>query len=173
LFRLGGRRVVDAMLSLAWKAPEPLDEERRGEYEAAYGERAKVSAMLAYYRAAARPRVAAVVKRSKPAASPRVNAEKMLVLWGALDPILPVSTGESVVRDLGPDCVMVTVPGAGHFVIEEAPKVVGDVLVEFLAETPDAAHGQPVVKAVRKRKAPARKSSATRAAEGVPSPGSP
>jgi hypothetical protein len=56
------------------------------------------------------------------------------VLWGAADPVLPVSTGESVQRDLGAGCVMVTVPGAGHFVVEEAPDVVAEVLLDFLAD---------------------------------------
>ena len=177
LFRLGGRRVVDAMLSLGWKAPQPLDAERRSEYVAAYTEPAKVAAMLGYYRAAARPRVVAALKRTKPVGTPRVSAEKMLVVWGALDPALPVSTGESVVRDLGPDCVMVTVPGAGHFVVEEATEIVGDVLVDFLADT---AASTP---APKKRKAPARKAAATppakravptsKAVEVQPSPGTP
>ena len=56
------------------------------------------------------------------------------MLWGALDPVLPISTGESVVRDLGADCVMVTVPGVGHFVLEEATEVVATVLLDFLAD---------------------------------------
>ena len=134
LFRLGGRRVVDAMIDYAWKARRPMSSEARAEYAAAYTMRSTIRAMLGYYRAATRPRLAAAVRRSKPAGRPRVHAEKMLVLWGALDPVLPVATGEAVVRDLGPDCVMVTVPGAGHFVVEEAPDVVADVLLDFLAE---------------------------------------
>jgi pimeloyl-ACP methyl ester carboxylesterase len=143
LFRLGGRRVVDLMLKLAWRAPTPLDAERRSEYQAAYTAPANVSAMLGYYRAAVRGRV-----RRTGEGAPRVQAQKMLVLWGALDPVLPLLTGESVVRDLGADCVMVTVPGAGHFVVEEAPEVVADVLVDFLADDqPD----QPVQPAPRKR----------------------
>ncbi len=36
-------------------------------------------------------------------------------------------------RDLGSEAVMVTVPGAGHFVPEEAPEVVLEVLQQFLA----------------------------------------
>ena len=134
LFRLGGRRVVDAMLDYAWKARTPLAAESRAEYQAAYTMRSTVRAMLGYYRAATRPRLRAALTRSRPAGRPRVHAEKMMVVWGALDPVLPVSVGESVVRDLGPDCVMVTVPGAGHFVVEEAPDVVADVLVDFLAD---------------------------------------
>jgi pimeloyl-ACP methyl ester carboxylesterase len=161
IFRLGGRRVVDLMLNLAWKAATPLDDERRAEYEAAYTDPAKVSAMLAYYRAAARPRVKAIVTRTMPQGQPRVRAQKSLVLWGALDPVLPIGTGESVVRDLGADCVMVTVPGAGHFVIEEAPTVVAEVLLDFLSE--DSAKKVPAKKTAAK-KAPAKKTPAKKAA---------
>ena len=174
IFRLGGRHVVDTMFRLAWKSATPLDEDRRAEYEAAYTDPEKVSAMLGYYRATARPRLQAIVTRAKQEGSPRVKVEKSLVLWGALDPVLPIGTGESVVRDLGADCVMVTVPGAGHFVIEEATGVVVDVLLDFLRD--DAS---PAKKAAAK-KAPAKKAAATKAApkkaapapEDTPSPGS-
>ena len=134
LFRLGGRRVVEAMLDLGWRSPEPLDADRRAEYAAAYTTRSAVTAMLGYYRAVARPRAAAALTRSRPSGTPRVRAEQALVLWGALDPVLPISTGESVVRDLGADCVMVTVPGVGHFVLEEASETVTQVLLDFLAD---------------------------------------
>ena len=140
VFRLGGRKVVEAMLALAWRSPEPLDADRRAEYTAAYTTRSGVAAMLGYYRAVARPRAARFLTRRTPTGTPRVRAEQALVLWGALDPVLPISTGESVVRDLGADCVMVTVPGVGHFVLEEAADIVTDVLLDFLADetTPPA-----------------------------------
>ena len=154
LFRLGGRRVVDVMVKLAWKASTPLDPERRSEYEAAYTDPEKVTAMLGYYRAAARPKLAAALRREAPQGSPRIDAEKMLVLWGALDPVLPIGVGESVVRDLGPACEMVTVPGAGHFVIEEATEVVVKVLTAFLA---------PPAKKASAKKAPAKKAPAKKA----------
>jgi pimeloyl-ACP methyl ester carboxylesterase len=161
IFRAGGRRVVDVMLKLAWKSATPLDDERRAEYEAAYTDPEKVSAMLGYYRAAARPRAKALLTRTPMDGSPRVKVEKSLVLWGALDPVLPISTGESVVRDLGADCVMVTVPGAGHFVIEEAPAVVIDVLLDFLRE--DTAPAKPAAKAAPAAKSPAAKAPAAKA----------
>jgi len=134
LFRLGGRRVVEAMLALGWRSPTPLDEERKAEYAAAYTTRAGVTAMLGYYREAARPRLAAALRRRRRTGTPRVRAEQALVLWGALDPVLPIGTGESVVRDLGADCVMVTLPAVGHFVVEEASDVVQQVLLDFLAD---------------------------------------
>lgn len=136
LFRLGGARVVDTMLRLGWKSDVVLDPEAKAEYIAAYSEPEKVSAMLGYYRAAARPKLAAALRLGPPHdAPPRVKAEEMLVLWGAADGVLPVSVGESIVKDLGASCAMVTIPGAGHFVIEEAPDVVRETLTRFLAES--------------------------------------
>ena len=145
LFRVGGRRVVDLMLDVAWKSRTVLDPESRAEYAAAYTTRHGVAAMLGYYRAVARPRLAAALSRTKRAGVPRVRAERAMVLWGALDPVLPVSVGEGVVRDLGADCTMVTVPGAGHFVVEEAAEVVAQVLLDFLAD--DTTPTPPVVAA--------------------------
>jgi pimeloyl-ACP methyl ester carboxylesterase len=170
LFRLGGARVVDTLLSLGWKSDRTLDPEVRAEYTAAYTDPAKVTAMLGYYRAAARPKAAALLRRSpEPAAAPvAVRAEQMLVLWGAADPVLPVSVGESVVKDLGPDCEMVTVPGAGHFVVEEAPEVVLQALTDFLADTPQPDKKTPTKKTPTK-KTPAKKAPAEHApAEHAP-----
>jgi pimeloyl-ACP methyl ester carboxylesterase len=137
LFAAAGRRAVDAMFALGWRSETRLEPEVLAEYRAAYTDRGRVRAMLGYYRAATRPRVAALLPGRAPRAGrPLVRAASMLVLWGARDPVLPIRTGESVVRDLGPDAVMVTVPGAGHFVLEEAPQVVLDVLRDFLAPEP-------------------------------------
>jgi pimeloyl-ACP methyl ester carboxylesterase len=141
LFRLGGARVVETMLRLGWKSDVVLDSEAKAEYVAAYSDPEKVRAMLGYYRAAVRPKLAAALHLPlkgggpKQAGPPRVRAEEMLVLWGAADGVLPVSVGESIVKDLGASCSMVTVPGAGHFVVEEAPDVVRETLSQFLASS--------------------------------------
>ncbi len=84
--------------------------------------------------AVARPRAGALVPgRGLARQLPQVHVDRALVLWGALDPALPISTGEAAVRDLGPGTTMTTVPGAGHFVVEEAPDAVAEVLRDFLA----------------------------------------
>jgi pimeloyl-ACP methyl ester carboxylesterase len=154
VFKLGGRRVVDLFFAYAWKSEEvTLDPEVRAEYTAAYTEPGHVRAMLAYYRAAARPRVVAALSRTKSASQPRVSAERMLVFWGAKDPALPISVGESIVKDLGATCDMVTIPGAGHFVLEEATPVVVETLLAFLAETPTKAAAAKKAPAPRKRPA--------------------
>lgn len=137
LFRLGGARVVETMLGLGWRSDVVLDPTARAEYVAAYSDPQHVHAMLGYYRAAARPKLAAALRLgAQPARPPRVAADEMLVLWGAADAVLPISVGESIVKDLGARCAMVTVPGAGHFVIEEAPDVVRETLSRFLADAP-------------------------------------
>lgn len=133
-FRLLGKRIVDTLLALGWKADQPLDAERHAEYVAAYAEPERVTAMLGYYRAAARPPVLSAAHLAPaPPRPPEVEAERRLVIWGAADPALPLGVGEAVVTALGADCVMVTIPGAGHFVIEEGHQVVADTLIEFLA----------------------------------------
>ena len=132
-FRLAGPRLVDLMLSVGWKAPGALDEARRAEYRAAYGGPSRARAMLGYYRAAVRPRVVGRPGAGLLPALPPAQAEESLVVWGALDPVLPVATGEAVVRDLGPGTRLTTVPGVGHFVVEEAPDVVVEVLQPFFA----------------------------------------
>ncbi|HUR14030.1 MAG TPA: alpha/beta hydrolase [Mycobacteriales bacterium] len=137
LFRLGGAKVVETMLRLAWKSDVALDPVAKAEYVAAYSEPQNVSAMLGYYRAATRPRLAAALRLGPaPQGPPRVEAEEMLVLWGAADSVLPIGIGESIVKDLGARCAMVTIPGAGHYVIEEAPEVVRETLSRFLADAP-------------------------------------
>jgi pimeloyl-ACP methyl ester carboxylesterase len=133
VFRLGGPHVVAGMFRAAWKSDRQLDPEVMAEYTAAYTDPGKVKAMLGYYRAVARPRAAAAVTRSRTPKPPRISVDRMLVLWGAADPVLPVWVGESVTKDLGASCSMVTVPKAGHFVIEEAPEVCLEAIAELVA----------------------------------------
>lgn len=128
-----GVRLVELMLRYPWRAERPLDAAAKAEYVAAYTDPERLRAMLGYYRAAARPKVKAAIGMGGAPSYPPVHAEKMLVLWGAEDPVLPVRIGEGIVQDLGPDCVMVTVLGAGHFVVEEAPEVSLEALRDFLS----------------------------------------
>ena len=152
VFRLGGARVIDAMLDYAWRSDRTLDPVVRAEYRAAYTDPDKVAAMLAYYRGVTRPRLARLVERRPAEPRPPVLAAELLVLWGAKDPVLPISTGESVVKDLGARCRMVTVPEVGHFVLEEAPELVLEVLKGFLADPPPTAPAP--VRRVRRTTAP-------------------
>ena len=134
-FLLAGERIVRQAFAMAWKAERPP--ERLEEYVAAYAAPERWGAMLAYYRAAVRPRLARAVRSAVGGDTPRtglpkVKVERSLVVWGSDDPPMPLHVGEAVVRDLGPDATMLTVPGVGHWPHEEAPDVVLPAIAEFL-----------------------------------------
>jgi pimeloyl-ACP methyl ester carboxylesterase len=146
LLALAGRRGRERLVSAAWRVgggPSPTVLEH---YADAYAAPERRTAMLAYYRSNVRPRLrrslrAAFAKprvehpgRAEAARSPRVSVERALVVWGAADPVMPVRVGEAVVRDLGPGVDMVTLPGVGHFPLEEAPDVAVPVIVSFLRD---------------------------------------
>ncbi len=136
-FRAGGRRLVRAMFDYGWKADPRLPEEVLTHYVDSYADPARVEAMLSYFRATTRPRVVAAVQGllgqdAGPAGPPRVRVERSLVVWGAADPALPLSDGESVVNDLGASSTMLSLPGVGHWPLEEARDVVVPAVAEFL-----------------------------------------
>ena len=131
MFLLGGERLIRLVWSTCWKAPgqSPLLDE----YVAAYAPTERWSAMLGYYRAVMRPRLLRMLRGEKPRSGlPRVKVERALVVWGTDDPPMPLHVGEAVVRDLGPEATMLTVPGIGHWPHEEAPDVVLPAIAEFL-----------------------------------------
>lgn len=135
------RRAVRWGVRHAWRRPGGPPEELLAEAAEVYaGSRTRVDAVLAYYRSASR----AGWTRGGPRGLdlPDVAPERTLVLWGAEDPVLPLRVGEAVVRDVqrgvaaaggDPSSVrMMSVPGAGHFVVDEAPQVVVPAVADFL-----------------------------------------
>jgi pimeloyl-ACP methyl ester carboxylesterase len=147
-FAVDRRALVRGMIRYAWRAPRPLDPAVLEHYLDAYAAPERIRAMLAYYRAAVRDRLrhpARVLGLVRGAAGPGPGgrsaggpgggvaaAAPALVVWGAADPVLPLQVAETVVRDLGPGTTSVTVPGAGHFVVEEAPEVAVPAIARYL-----------------------------------------
>lgn len=136
VFRFAAETLVRRAYDLAWKAPGgPALLDR---YVAAYAPPDRWGAMLGYYRAVVRPRVGTLVGGLVGAGKPttpmpsKVKVERSLVVWGSDDPPMPLHVGEAVVRDLGPDATMLTVPGVGHWPHEEAADVVLPAIAEFL-----------------------------------------
>jgi haloacetate dehalogenase len=125
LFAVAGEKIIRGVFERTWKSEgqTPLLEH----YVASYVER--YPAMLAYYRAAVRGRIA---RGSTGSGLPKVKVERALVVWGTEDPPMPLHVGEAVVRDLGPVATMLTLPGIGHYPHEEAPGVVLPAVAEFL-----------------------------------------
>ena len=130
LFRVAAERIVRQAYATAWKATgtSPLLDH----YVAAYTPPERWGATLSYYRDTVRPQLVRRLRGEKRSGMPRVKVEKALVIWGADDPPTPVHVGEAVVRDLGPDATMLTLPGVGHWPHEEAPDVVLPAIAEFL-----------------------------------------
>lgn len=154
LLQLGGRRAVRLMLRAGWRADTALEPEVAARYADAYAPPERLEAMLSYYRTTTRPRLVRAARRlaqpvlpvrAKSGAegeqhvrvAPHPPEQPTLVIWGARDPVLPLSVGEAAVRDLGPRTDMTTVPDAGHFVVEEAPQTVLPAVRTFL----DASNG--------------------------------
>lgn len=123
-----------------WRAPGGPPEALLEEAAQAYASsRSQVGAVLAYYRSASRS--AWSLSGPRGLDLPDVAPQRTLVGWGAEDPVLPLRVGEAVVRDVqrgvlaaggDPSSVsMLTVPGAGHFVVDEAPEVVVPAVAAF------------------------------------------
>lgn len=137
-FRLAAPRIIREAFATIWKAPgqpELLDH-----YVAAYTPPERWGAMLSYYRDNVRPRAAGAVTQLLGGEKPRTglgraNPERALVVWGTEDPPTPLHVGEAVVRDLGPQATMLSLPGVGHIPHEEAPDVVIPAIAEFLRAT--------------------------------------
>jgi pimeloyl-ACP methyl ester carboxylesterase len=54
------------------------------------------------------------------------------IMWGAEDPFLPVAIGRRLNSEI-PGSTLTVVPDVRHFIPEEAPEKVADVLTELLA----------------------------------------
>jgi pimeloyl-ACP methyl ester carboxylesterase len=143
IFAIGGRDLVGRMLDHGWRAEGSLDPQLREQYISAYADRDHVAAMLAYYRGSVRSQLVKagrhVVRRLRRdsdaiPSTPAQRPESSLVIWGAEDPALPLPVGESVVRDLGPSARFVTLPGVGHFTVDEASDRVVELVATFLRE---------------------------------------
>lgn len=132
LFSGAGRAMVRGMFRYAWKTGRPPQDLVEG-YAEAYAAPDRMRAMAGYYRAAVRRRR----EDEAGARTPAVRPERSLVVWGSADPPMPLAVGAAVVSDLGravdPATVrMVTLPGVGHWPLEEVADVVLPILTDFL-----------------------------------------
>lgn len=143
-FRVGGRRLVDGMLRVGWRSATPLEPDIADRYAAAYAEPGRVAAMLGYYRASMRGQAARRLSRAPRPEQPKATGLGRLVLWGAADPVMPMSVAESVTHDLGPLAELVALPGVGHFPLEEAPEDSVRVISRFLDARVDGDADLPV-----------------------------
>ena len=128
---LGGGR-VPRMLRRAMVRKDALTDEDAARYAAAFEEPGALTAALDYYRAAFRR-----LPRARHERHPPLVTAPTLVLWGERDVALRVQLIADVHRRVSGPLRVERLPGAGHFVQQDAPEEVNRYLGEFLTASDD------------------------------------
>jgi pimeloyl-ACP methyl ester carboxylesterase len=133
-----GDRWIDFILRAASAAPDAFEPDALAEYHEAYRTLERKRSAFAYYRTVTRRIIASKLPMSKMSVRARPSGPRSsidmptLVIWGAVDKALPVALAEGIVEEI-PQARLETIPDAGHFVPEERPERVAQLLKEFLA----------------------------------------
>jgi len=132
MFQLTRGAEVDFMLKRAAAKKDAFEPDAIAEYRGAYRSLERQRAALAYYRTITRATIRRRLSRKRPSGPRRRIDMPLMVIWGALDPALPVSLTDGIARR-NPDARIEKIAGAGHFVPEEAPEEVAALLRDFLS----------------------------------------
>lgn len=125
---LSGDRWVDRFLRAGAADPAAFAPEDLAEYRRAYRPLERKRAALAYYRTVTRR---ALRRRVGGGSGPRRTIDRpTIIVWGERDPALPVSLLDGIERDI-PGVRIERIPDAGHFVPEERPERVAELIESF------------------------------------------
>jgi epoxide hydrolase 4 len=133
-----GDRWIDFILRAASAVPDAFEPDALVEYHEAYRTLERKRSAFAYYRTVTRRIIASKLPTRRLSGRPSSSGPRgsidmpTLVIWGALDRALPVALAEGIVKAI-PQARLETIPDAGHFVPEERPERVAQLLKEFLA----------------------------------------
>ena len=128
-----GDRWVDFALRAGSVNKDAFDPEALAEYHAAYRSLERKRSAFAYYRTVTRRIIGSKLPGRARPSGPRGSIDMpTLVIWGEQDPALPLWLAEAILKDI-PHARLVTIPDAGHFVPEERPERVAELLKEFTA----------------------------------------
>lgn len=155
-FKVAGVPLTKALIRHTAVVQEPFTDEVLERYAAAISE--TPSGWLAYYRRLSRKALldwsVRRVRRStaflREPAEPNRLRVPAVVVWGEEDRATPIHLARRVAHDL--DAELVTVPGVGHFVHEEAPEVLAKAVLDLAgpAEHP-AIGGEPQPRSSRSK----------------------
>lgn len=127
-----GDRWVDLILRAGAANKEAFDADAIAEYHKAYRSLERKRSAFAYYRTVTRRIIAGKLPgRARPSGRRGSIDMPTLVIWGEKDPALPLWLAEAILKDI-PQAKLVTIPDAGHFVPEERPERVAELLKEFI-----------------------------------------
>jgi len=128
-----GDRWVDFILRAASVDKEAFDPDALAEYHEAYRSLERKRSAFAYYRTVTRRIIASKLPGRARPSGPRGSIDMpTLVIWGEKDPALPLWLADAIIKDI-PQAKLVTIPDAGHFVPEERPERVAELLKGFMA----------------------------------------
>ena len=134
LFSVAGPRVIDFALHAGAARKDAFTSEARTEYHEAYASLERQRSAFAYYRTMTRTIIsrALPIPGRKRSGAPKRIEQPTLVIWGMKDPVLPPSLIDTIVRDI-PQARVEQIHDAGHFVPEERPERVAELLRDYLA----------------------------------------
>jgi epoxide hydrolase 4 len=133
MFQMTRGREVDFMLGRAAAKKDAFDSEALTEYREAYRSLERQRSAFQYYRTITRSTIRRRFARARPAGPRRTIDAPFMVIWGALDPALPVALADGIGRR-NPNARIEKIPDAGHFVPEESPDEVASLLRSFLGD---------------------------------------
>ena len=126
-----GDRWIDTLLRAASVNKDAFDPDALAEYHQAYHSLERKRSAFAYYRTVTRRIIASKLPgRARPRGPHGSIDMPTLVIWGEKDPALPLWLADAILKDI-PQAKLVTIPDAGHFVPEERPERVAELLKEF------------------------------------------
>jgi haloalkane dehalogenase len=64
-----------------------------------------------------------------------VKAKPAMMVTGADDRAIPCELAVGCFRDMWPDAAVTVLPGVGHFIQEDAPEVVTQLISQFVQST--------------------------------------
>jgi len=120
-----GGFVLKQVLRRTARRPDAFTDADLDRYGAAFAEPGALTCALDYYRAMGRSQAAS---RGAPR-TPRAVSAPTTVIWGTEDPILPLRLADPG-RQRVPDCRVIPVEGAGHFVQSDAPEQVSRLILD-------------------------------------------
>jgi pimeloyl-ACP methyl ester carboxylesterase len=135
-FTLAGDRIIDWMLRAASVDASAFDRAGTEPYRLAYRGLERQRSALAYYRTISRQAVLRALpnplRRRSPEPGTRARGIDVptMIVWGMKDPVMPPALLDGIAHDI-PQARIERVEDAGHFVPEERPDRLADLILGF------------------------------------------
>ncbi len=132
-----GSNALSVMKRIGFERAAHVDETWVRAYAAPFPHPEDCIAAIRFPQCIADEETVAFLKRVRtPKAVEAVKAKPAMYVHGEADRALPMDWVIGAFRDLWPDAPVVTLPGVGHFLQEDAPETVSALIEQFVQMTP-------------------------------------